>query len=42
VAYPQLDKPAAFLCTEKTCSSPLFEAADISKHIELVKQLAKK
>lgn len=39
VAYPQLDKPAAFLCTDKTCSSPLFEAADIPKHIALVKQL---
>lgn len=40
VAYPVLDKPAAFLCTDKLCSSPLFEAADIGKHITLVKQLS--
>ncbi|MEO7547567.1 MAG: DUF255 domain-containing protein [Ramlibacter sp.] len=40
VAYPQLEKPAAFLCTNKTCSSPLFEAADIPRHIALVRQLA--
>ena len=40
VAYPVLDKPAAFLCTDKICSSPLFEAADIPRHIALVRRLA--
>src|SRR5581483_10828305 len=30
VQYPQLGKAAAFVCTNNTCSLPLYEAADIA------------
>lgn len=42
VGYPELDKPAAFLCTRQTCSSPLYEVGDIASHMALVRQLAAK
>jgi uncharacterized protein YyaL (SSP411 family) len=29
VQYPQLAKPAAFVCTDRTCSPPMFNPADI-------------
>ncbi len=35
VQYPQLDKPAAFICTNKRCSLPLFKAESIANTIEL-------
>jgi hypothetical protein len=30
VRYPQLSKPAAFICTASTCSLPIFEASKIA------------
>lgn len=33
VSYPALSKPAAFVCTNNTCSLPLFEAADIPRQL---------
>lgn len=39
VQYPPLQKPAAFVCTNQTCSSPLYLAADISRQIALEKQV---
>ena len=30
VQYPELSKPAAFVCTNNTCSLPIFEPADIT------------
>jgi hypothetical protein len=29
VEYPELDRAAAFVCTENTCSLPIFEPAKI-------------
>ena len=34
VAYPQLARPAAFVCTHQVCSVPLFEPADLARFIE--------
>ncbi|MEZ4704881.1 MAG: DUF255 domain-containing protein [Bdellovibrionota bacterium] len=34
VDYPALEKPAAFFCTQKTCSSPLFTVEQIQKRME--------
>lgn len=42
VGYPVLERPAAFLCSNQTCSSPLYEASDIPNHIALVRQLTAK
>ncbi len=39
VQYPPLQKPAAFVCTNQTCSSPLYQAADIPRQIALEKQV---
>ncbi|MFM9879562.1 MAG: thioredoxin domain-containing protein [Burkholderiaceae bacterium] len=39
VQYPPLQKPAAFVCTNQTCSSPLYTAADIPRQIALEKQV---
>jgi uncharacterized protein YyaL (SSP411 family) len=30
VQYPELDQPAAFACTNKICSQPVFEPADLA------------
>ncbi len=30
VNYPELKKPAAFVCTDQRCSVPIFRAADIA------------
>lgn len=34
VQYPQLTKPAAFICTEKRCSLPIFKPEQIGKTLE--------
>ncbi len=34
VQYPQLGRPAAFLCTANACSSPIFEAKTLSTRIQ--------
>jgi len=41
VSYPPQTKPAAFICTNNTCSLPLFEAADIAKQLALLAAPAK-
>src|ERR1043165_6509431 len=33
VQYPEMPKAAAFICTDSTCSLPIFEAAKIAKEI---------
>ena len=33
VTYPQLGRPAAFICTNKVCSSPLFKAEDLGQQV---------
>ncbi len=34
VTYPQLKRPALFLCTARACSSPVFEAGEVRGKIE--------
>jgi len=34
VSYPQLSRPALFLCTATACSSPIFDAAQVRGKIE--------
>ena len=34
VTYPELPRAAAFICTNSTCSSPVFDAARIEPTIE--------
>jgi uncharacterized protein YyaL (SSP411 family) len=34
VQYPELDRPAAFVCTDHSCSLPVFAAADMQKLLE--------
>ncbi len=36
VAYPKLAKPAAFICSNKVCSSPIYRAEEIAATIELL------
>jgi hypothetical protein len=33
VQYPELEQPAAFACTNRICSQPVFEAADLAKTV---------
>ena len=33
VRYPQLSRPAAFICTDSTCSLPIFDAAKVTTEI---------
>jgi uncharacterized protein len=33
VRYPQLSKPAAFICTDSTCSLPIFDASKIAAEV---------
>ena len=35
VQYPSLGRPAAFVCTDKTCSLPLLEPEQIARHLAL-------
>ncbi|HET6602646.1 MAG TPA: DUF255 domain-containing protein [Xanthomonadaceae bacterium] len=37
VEYPVLSKPAAFVCTERVCSLPLYSPAEISEHLALLR-----
>ena len=42
VRYPQLSKPAAFICTDSTCSLPIFDAAKVTMEVERsVRRVAK-
>lgn len=34
VQYPALQKPAAFICTSRTCSSPVFKIEDLTARID--------
>ena len=34
VTYPELDEPAAFLCTNRICSLPVFTADDLSAALQ--------
>ncbi len=34
VEYPALERAAAFVCTERTCSAPIFDAAKISAFLQ--------
>jgi hypothetical protein len=34
VKYPQLARAAVFICTNRTCSAPIFQASDIRSKIE--------
>ena len=34
IQYPKLDKPAAFVCSNNRCSSPIFVADDLRSHVE--------
>jgi hypothetical protein len=38
VQYPELDRPAAFVCTDHSCSLPVFAAADMQ---DLLKDLGR-
>ena len=33
VQYPELDEPAAFACTDRICSQPVFEPAELGKTV---------
>lgn len=33
VTYPKLDKPAAFICSDCACSSPIFESKEMGEAI---------
>jgi uncharacterized protein YyaL (SSP411 family) len=35
VQYPQLDRSAAFICTNKRCSLPIFKPEDVAKTVDL-------
>ena len=39
VTYPQLDKPAAFICTNGACSSPIFEPEKIDSTLKRIQNL---
>jgi hypothetical protein len=42
VRYPQLARAAAFICTDSTCSLPIFDASKIAAEIaRSVQPLAK-
>jgi uncharacterized protein len=42
VQYPQLSRPAAFICTDSTCSLPIFDAAKVTAEVERsVRRVAK-
>jgi uncharacterized protein len=34
VQYPQLQRAAAFVCTNTTCSSPIFQAGDLATKVD--------
>jgi uncharacterized protein len=36
VQYPSVQRPAAYLCTERTCSPPIFNAGDIAPKVRKV------
>lgn len=38
ITYPELDKAAAFACGNRTCSLPVFTAADLSEAVALMAQ----
>jgi hypothetical protein len=36
VQYPAVQRPAAYVCTERTCSAPIFKADDVSVKVNKV------
>jgi uncharacterized protein YyaL (SSP411 family) len=41
VQYPELEKAAAFVCTDRTCSSPIFQSDEIAQKIEHLRSVNK-
>jgi hypothetical protein len=40
VTYPELDKPAAFACANRTCSLPVFTGADLTAAVDRMTRAA--
>ena len=40
VTYPELDKPAAFACSNRTCSLPVFTGADLTAAVDRMTRAA--
>src|SRR5215475_9336693 len=40
VQYPELSKPAAFVCTNKVCSAPIFNPADVIAKVDKLSGLS--
>ena len=36
VQYPTLQRAAAYVCTERTCSAPIFKAGDVAEKVHKV------
>ena len=36
VEYPEMKKPAAFICTNRSCSAPIYKAADLRARADLL------
>lgn len=36
VQYPEMKRPAAFICTNKSCSAPIYKAADVHVRADLL------
>ncbi len=41
VSYPSMDQPAAYVCTNSSCSLPLYEAKDIRSQIALASAISR-
>ncbi|MGH6823209.1 MAG: DUF255 domain-containing protein [Methylocella sp.] len=41
VTYPELDKPAAFACANRTCSLPVFTGADLTAAVDRMARAAR-
>jgi hypothetical protein len=39
VQYPELNKAAAFVCTSRVCSAPIFNPADLSAKVDRISGL---
>ena len=42
VQYPELKSPAAFVCTDRTCSSPIYKAEDLKMRVDRLLGLSAK
>jgi hypothetical protein len=41
VQYPELSAPAAFVCTDRTCSSPIFKPEELKARVNKIAQQQK-